>query len=159
MIRKIKIADFDFIFNLYMHPLVNPFLLYEIMEAADFKPIFDELEKAGIIYIFEKEGKDAGMFKLIPQLHRNHHIAYLGGLAIDPNFSGKGYGETMLQQIIILAKQMGFLRIELSADVNNLRAIRLYEKLGFQKEGLLRKYTHLIKESRYVDEVMMAYLC
>lgn len=159
MIRKITKADFDFIFNLYMHPSVNPFLLYETMDAVEFKPIFYDLEKAGIIYIFTIEGKDAGMFKLIPQLHRNHHTAYLGGLAIDPAYNGKGYGGKMMQAIINQAKQMGVLRIELSVAVNNFRAIRLYEKAGFQKEGLLKKYTHLVKENRYVDEVMMAFLC
>lgn len=57
------------------------------------------------------------MFKLIPLQHRNHHIAYLGGLAIHPSFSGRGEGLTMLHKIISLAGEKGILRMELSADI------------------------------------------
>ncbi len=158
MIRKITPQDFDFIFELYMHPQVNPFLLYEQMDAVSFRPIFDSLEKAGIVYIFRDEGVDCGMFKLIPQQHRNHHIAYLGGLAIHPAFAGKGLGPRMMQAIIALGADMHLLRIELSVADFNHRAIKLYEAAGFKKEGTLKKYTHLVSENRFIDEIMMAYL-
>jgi RimJ/RimL family protein N-acetyltransferase len=32
----------------------------------------------------------------------------------------------------------GFVRIELSVRADNLRAVRLYEKVGFVREGVLR---------------------
>src|SRR5437868_15183705 len=119
MVRKATSADFDFIYSLYMHPQVNPFLLYEMMDAASFKPIFDELLSKKVKYVFEENGNAAGMFKLIPLAHRNAHIAYLGGLAIDPAFAGKGYGSAMLNEILAYAKQQGFLRVELSvASIN-----------------------------------------
>jgi putative acetyltransferase len=34
----------------------------------------------------------------------------------------------------------------------------LYEKNGFVQEGVLRKFTHLVSEDRFMDEVMMSYL-
>jgi len=34
----------------------------------------------------------------------------------------------------------------------------LYEKAGFVKEGVLKKYTWLKNENKFLDEVMMAYL-
>jgi len=49
-------------------------------------------------------------------------------------------------------------RIELSVAHINEKAIRLYEKTGFQKEGVLRDYCWLKSENRYMDEVMMAYI-
>ena len=141
-----------------MHPQVNPFLLYEMMDAAEFKPIFDELLSKQVLYIFEDNYIAVGMFKLVPLAYRNAHIAYLGGLAIHPSFSGKGHGLTMLNEITAYGKQQGFLRIELSvADINE-KAIRLYEKAGFVKEGIFRKYTYLKSENRFLDEVMMAWL-
>jgi len=156
MTRPARQQDFDFIYNLYMHPDVNPFLLYEKMDQASFEPIFHEL--LGLIYVFEDGGQSVGMFKFIPLKHRNAHIAYLGGLAIDPSQSGKGYGLKMMHEIIQLGKSRGLLRIELSTATSNEKAIRLYEKAGFQQEGILRKYTHLKSENRFVDEVMMGYL-
>ena len=64
----------------------------------------------------------------------------------------------MMNDIIDFAKQNGFLRIELSVALINEKAIRLYEKAGFVKEGLLKKFTYLKSENKYLDEVMMAYL-
>ena len=51
MIRKATAADFNYLYKLYMHPQVNPFLLYEMMDANSFKPIFDELLSKGVKYV------------------------------------------------------------------------------------------------------------
>jgi putative acetyltransferase len=34
----------------------------------------------------------------------------------------------------------------------------LYEHAGFEKEGVLRKYTHLQSDDRFLDEVLMSYI-
>ena len=123
MIRAITETDFDFIYNLYMHPQVNHYLLYEMMDAPSFEPVYKDLLEKNIIYIYEADGAAAGMFKFIPQFHRNAHMAYLGGVAIHPSFAGKGYGIKMMQEIIELGKQLGILRIELSTAVTNDKAL------------------------------------
>lgn len=158
MIRNITSNDFSFIYGLYMHPAVNPFLLYEQMNAEAFKPIYQDLLERNIIYIFSADGNDVGMFKFIPQQHRNAHIAYLGGVAVDPVFAGKGYGMQMIHAIIELGTIKQMLRIELSVATVNYKAIALYEKAGFKKEGVMQKFTHLVREGRFIDEVLMSYL-
>jgi putative acetyltransferase len=126
------------------------------MTKAAFQPVFDDLQAKNLIYVFEHEGQSAGMFKLIPLTYRTDHIAYLGGVAIDPAFMGKGLGQVMMNEILDLGRARGLLRIELSTATINERAIRLYEKMGFEKEGILRKYTYLKSEDRFLDEVLMA---
>lgn len=158
MIRLADIKDFDFIYNLYFHPTINPFLLYEMMPKDDFLPIFEDLRQKNQLFIFEKNGNKIGMFKLYGLTYRTSHIAYLGGLAISPDFGGLGFGKMMLEEIIDLAKSRGFLRIELSVAVHNEKAMRLYEKVGFVKEGILKNYTYLKSENRFLDECLMAYL-
>jgi L-phenylalanine/L-methionine N-acetyltransferase len=158
MVRLITAKDFDFIYSLYFHPAVNPFLLYEMMDVDSFKPIFKDLLKKKIVFVFEDKGEKVGMFKLFAQTYRSSHIGYLGGVAIHPDFGGKGYGVMMLNEVLTYAKTCGFLRIELSTATINDKAIRLYEKIGFQKEGVLRKYCYLKSENRFLDEMMMAYL-
>jgi putative acetyltransferase len=157
-IRLIKAADFDFIYGLYMHPLVNPWLLYNPMPEEEFVPIFNELLAQNIIYIFALQTEPVGMFKFILQQHRNAHCAYLGGLAIHPNFSGKGYGSEMMTAILQLARQHQRVRVELSVATINHAAIALYEKHGFVKEGVLRRYTWYRAENRFIDEVMMSFI-
>ncbi len=158
MIRRANSADFQFIYELYMHPQINPFLLYEPMDAENFQPIFNALLQQALKYVYVDHSERIGMFKLVPLLHRSDHIVYLGGLAVHPYFAGRGEGSKMLKEIIAFAKTRGYLRIELSAAVVNEKAIRLYEKSGFQKEGVLRKYTHLKSEQKFLDEIVMSYL-
>jgi L-phenylalanine/L-methionine N-acetyltransferase len=158
MTRIAGFTDFSFIYGLYMHPQVNPFLLYEFMDEESFRPIFDGLIQQGVKYIYSNDIESIGMFKLIPLQHRTDHIAYLGGLAVHPAFSGKGEGLKMIKEIIELAGHRGLLRIELSVSVTNEKAIQLYKKAGFEKEGVLRKYTHLKRENRFVDEILMSFI-
>lgn len=158
MLRQATDTDLDFVYELYMHQQINPFLLYEQMEINDFKPVFEDLTKKKVLFVFEDDSVPTGMCKLVPQQYRNSHIVYLGGIAIHPFFAGKGEGIKMMNDIIDFAKQNGFLRIELSVASINEKAIRLYEKAGFVKEGLLKKFTYLKSENKYLDEVMMAYL-
>jgi putative acetyltransferase len=156
MVRAANLQDFNFIYRLYMHPQVNTYLLYENMDAESFRPIFENLLEQQVIFIYLSKKLATGMFKLIPHQHRSDHIVYLGGLAIDPSFAGRGEGQQMMHEIIDFATNRGFLRIELSVAVSNERAIRLYERMGFHKEGILKKYTHLKSEQRFIDEIMMA---
>ena len=159
MYRKATQNDLQFIYDLYMHPQANPYLLYELMTIEDFKPIYDTLLQDGIKYVFEEEnGTLIGMFKLFPWTHRSSHIAYLGGLAIHPDYAGKGFGLKMMKEIIELANQHGYKRIELSVAAENLGAIKLYKKVGFEEEGVLRKYTYLKREERFLDELLMSYI-
>jgi len=156
MVQEAATAHFGFFYELYMHPAINPYLLYEQMSAAEFRPIFESLLQQGELFVYFADKEPAGMFKLVPQKYRNHHIIYLGGLAIAPAFSGRGEGRKMIKEIVMLARERGFLRIELSVASTNDKAIRLYDKAGFQKEGLLKKYTYLKSEHRFIDEIMMA---
>ncbi len=158
MTRNITKNDFEFIYQLYMHPAVNQYLLYETMPPESFKPIFDELLKQNVVYIFSENGIDIGMFKLIPLYHRSSHINYLGGLAIHPDFASKGFGKKMLSKILKIGQTKNLKRIELSVSTSNSNAIKLYEKMGFQFEGILKCYTFLKTENRYLDEQYMAYI-
>lgn len=158
MVRSAVPTDFDFIYFLYFHPDINPFLLYEMMEKSDFQGIFDALMSKDSLYIFENEGESVGMFKLVHLAHRTSHIVYLGGVAVHTEYSGHGFGKKMMQEILDLCQKKGFLRIELSAAAINEKAIKLYEKVGFQKEGILRKYTHLKSKNQFLDEILMSYL-
>ncbi len=158
MIRKASLADFDFIYELYMHPLVNPWILYDAMSKELFKPIYEDLLAKKIKYIYEVDDTAIGMCKLIPLQYRCAHVVYVGGLGIHPSFARKGHGLKMMQEIIEQCRLLNYKRIELSVAVNNEAALQLYQKAGFEKEGVLKKYGYLALEDRYLDEVMMAYL-
>lgn len=158
MIRAATENDFDFIYGLYMHPELNPHLLYEPMDRGGFLTVFEQLLADKVLYIYNVDQQAAGMFKLIPLQHRMSHIAYLGGVAVAPECAGKGVGTAMIKAIIPFAEERQIKRVELSTGVNNPRAAHLYEKCGFQREGILRNFSYLASENRYIDEVLMSYI-
>ncbi|MEH7305556.1 GNAT family N-acetyltransferase [Neobacillus drentensis] len=57
------------------------------------------------------------------------------GMALLPDYRGKGIGTSLLSEMLKAAKQMGFSRVSLSVDPNN-KALQLYTKMGFKKVGV-----------------------
>ncbi|WP_066250887.1 GNAT family N-acetyltransferase [Neobacillus drentensis] len=57
------------------------------------------------------------------------------GMALLPDYRGKGIGTALLGEMLKVAKESGFSRISLSVDPNNT-ALHLYEKFGFKKVGV-----------------------
>lgn len=155
-LRPATAADFDFIYGLYMHPAINTWLLYEQMQAETFRPIFEELLQQQVLYVLDADAKPAAMCKLVPQKYRNSHIVYLGGVAVHPQYSGRGLGGRLMNAVVAFAEERGFKRIELSVATHNEKAIQLYRNAGFEKEGVLRKFTYLASKNEYWDEMMMA---
>ena len=158
MLQPATLQDAAYFYSLYMHPAINPYLLYDPMPEKDFQPVFEDLIQKGVLYIFIADGIAAGMCKIIPHAYRNAHMMYLGGVAIHPDHGGKGYGYTMMQEIIQFARDKGLRRIELSTSVENAVAIRLYERVGFAIEGRLRNYTWFKDEDRFLDEFIMSWI-
>lgn len=54
-----------------------------------------------------------------------------------PEWRGQGIGHSLITATLDAAFEHGFVRIELTVFASNLRAIALYEKIGFSKEGEL----------------------
>jgi putative acetyltransferase len=158
MLRLATEQDFDLLYSLYMHPVINRWLLYEDMPREAFRPIAMELIQRSALYVFEAEGEALAMCKLVPQKYRNSHIIYLGGVAVDPGRQRQGIGARMLAAVIAECRRRGCTRIELTVSVENPRAIRLYESVGFVSEGILKNYCYLAQEGRYMDEQVMALL-
>ena len=76
---------------------------------------------------------------------------------IHQDFQNLGLGTRMMKKAIELAKERGFHRIGLTVVADNDRAIKVYEKVGFKKEGLARE-TFYGDDHRYHDEVEMGLL-
>ena len=73
------------------------------------------------------------------QKSRIKHVGTLG-IVISQRFIGQGLGRKMMEQLIQWAASNGITRkISLITREDNAVAIELYEKLGFEKEGLLIK--------------------
>ncbi len=73
------------------------------------------------------------------QKDRTKHVGTLG-IVISEQFTGLGLGRKMMEQLIQWATSNGITnKISLVTREDNVLAIELYEKLGFEQEGLILK--------------------
>lgn len=64
--------------------------------------------------------------------HYQEDEAWLAWFGILPQYRHKGYGEKLLEETIKIVKEQGYKTFRLYTDkVENAKAIKLYEKLGF----------------------------
>lgn len=87
--------------------------------------------------------------------HSRAHVGVLG-IALLPEARGRGLGKRLLQAAIDKSWARGLTRIELSVRTDNANARALYERLGFEHEGLLRRTTRI--DGVYYDSHAMALL-
>jgi putative acetyltransferase len=74
--------------------------------------------------------------------HDRHSARF--GLAVRKEWRRRGLGRRLIENAISEAKTWPhFCRIELECTLTNESAIRLYESLGFQREGVRRKSTDM----------------
>lgn len=70
----------------------------------------------------------------------NHQVSWIS-LAIGEEHWGQGYGYEAMQLALSFAfEELNLHRIQLTVFSYNDRAIALYEKLGFQREGVYRQF-------------------
>lgn len=102
------------------------------------------------------EGQVVGWADVLPEWAQA--LAHTGslGMGLLPAWRGQGIGARLLQACIHKAWAKGLTRIELAARADNARAIRLYERLGFQHEGIKRRGMRF--DGVYFDTVSMGLL-
>lgn len=77
------------------------------------------------------------------------------GIMIHKDYQNAGIGYALMKALIDIADNwLMLVRIDLSVFEDNERAIHLYEKCGFKKEGLKRLAA--IRNGKYVNEYMMS---
>ncbi len=73
------------------------------------------------------------------QKSKSMHVGVVG-IVISLKYCGQGLGEVIMNYLIDFAKRNGITKkLSLNTNEENTRAIKLYEKLGFKREGLLIK--------------------
>lgn len=109
-------------------------IYHPMVEAKE----WEEVLKKESVYIIEKDGVAVG--DLSYEQKGDNHV-YISGLAVKPEFQGQGIARIVLTQTLEKLKDVK--RVDLVTHPENFRAIKLYESLGFAREG--------IKENFYGD--------
>ena len=159
-IRPVKVEDAAFINEIRRMNGVRENILGITSERAavseDFIRGLSENDHLLVAEVEEKGAKKVvGMIGMIVSKNpRLRHSAGIG-IMVHTDYQGRGIGTALFKKAIDLADNwLMLVRLELGVFVENERAVKLYQALGFQIEGT-KKYA-AIRNGQYADEYIMA---
>jgi len=130
----------------------------EVDEVGWFSDLYRRVRSGqDIAVVGEIDGQAVGLVTVVAarfggKPSENSHIGTLG-ILVDRRYRGRGLGEAMLVRALELARGK-FEIVRLVVFSVNVRAKRLYERLGFRPTGRLDR--EVKRSGRYLDEEMMA---
>ena len=159
-LRAIEREDLPTFVRWLNDPEVRQYLaMYMPMSMAEEERWFERQLEDPDSRIFAIETEDGGHIGNIG-LHSidwKNRKALLGIVIGEKEYWGQGYGSDAIRTLLGFAfGEMNLHRVFLTVYDYNERAIRCYEKSGFQHEGRLREAR--FSDSRYHDELMMGIL-
>ena len=155
-IRRAEPADVDFVVALLAHDEVEPFL--SARRATEPDEVLERIERSQReqdsfgVFVIEDDGELAGLMEFETNNERSR-IAYLGGLAVHPDFRGRRLADEAAREFQRhLLLDLGFHRLQLEIYGFNERAIGHAERVGFVHEGTKRKAYR--RHGEWMDGVM-----
>lgn len=102
------------------------------------------------------EGRPVGQIELV-DIHPLQRRAEMHLLVGEKDTWGRGYGTRAVRRLLGHAfEDLRLRRVSTMADADNTRVIRLFERCGFEREGLLRR--HRLRHGQPVDMVIVGIL-
>lgn len=83
---------------------------------------------------------------------RRHRAEF--GITVHDDYQNQGIGTALTQHMLDIAKTYGLMKVTLSVFSDNKKAISIYEKCGFIREGLLKN--PYFYHDRFYDIVLMS---
>ena len=160
IIRNIKLEDAEnFLRMLLELDKETEYMMFEPGERINDvniqrSRIKEMLTDRNLLLIAEENNEIVGFISVergIPR--RIKHVGYIV-VGIRKDFRKQGIGTRFFEELEIWARQNNITRLELTVMCNNVVAKKLYEKMGFQIEGI--KKNSMFVNGKYVDEFYMA---
>ena len=107
------------------------------------------------VFVAEEDARVVGRLSVSRDQHpASRHVADLG-LMVAADRRGRGIGRALLEAAVEWAREAGVTKLELHVFPWNEPAIRLYERFGFEREGVRRG--HYRRDGEELDAILMAY--
>lgn len=95
---------------------------------------------------------DAGV-RPVTRFDKHRHRGEFG-ISLKRPYWGLGVGSILLERCLRLARESGFLQLELEVATENMRGVALYKKFGFAVYGT-RERGFFLRDGRFLDEYLM----
>jgi aminoglycoside 6'-N-acetyltransferase len=108
--------------------------------------------------VIEVDGAVAGMIQYWEEPEPKYRHASID-LFLDPASHGRGLGTEAVRRVVReLVDERGHHRITIDPAVANAAAIRAYEKAGFRRVGVMRRYERDADGAGWHDGLLMEYV-
>ena len=164
LLKPVESEDLSFLMNLRWDKDLTQYIIHDPISMADQQQWYEKIKKGNnlALSIFYKESKDdtnptiigtIGLF----DINYRHQYAKLKSTRILAKYQGTG----IVFEVLMLLFDYGFNTLNLhkifgDSFEENTPIITILEKLGFQKEGLLRN--HYFHEGLFKNAVVLGLL-
>ena len=154
LIRPVRVEDVPALNELRRLPSVLQYTLALPSERiSDSARFIESLGPNDHQMVAEVNGRVVGTAGMKVFTGKMRHVGHLG-ICVHDDFQNQGLGRALLEALLNLADNyLNLVRVELEVNVDNARAIHLYESLGFEREGLKRMA--VFSAGRYTDFLIM----
>jgi RimJ/RimL family protein N-acetyltransferase len=142
-LRRATETDVDFLVELASHDEVEPFMAAVSPRGRD--ELLDEVRRSDADpqhhgrYVVEVAGEPAGALAF-SVVNRRSRIADLHAVMLHPDHRGRGLGAAATKLLVRhLVFDLGYHRVQLEVYGFNERALSLFERAGFVREGVRRR--------------------
>ncbi len=129
-IRPMRVEDLDAVIALEQKSFLTPWPKDAIVEDFARKP-------SSAYLIAETPGGQVVGYVALWMIYRRGHVA---SIAVEPAFRGQGVAKRLMLEVFDECRRRGLGRVTLEYRASNTAAEKLYEGLGFNKEGVRRRY-------------------
>lgn len=155
-IREFRLEDVENKVRWINDPEVNRYLHYEIPLSVEKTRawFFRKDNESRRDCVIEYRDKPVGLIGLLAIDMVNQKAEYYISIG-EPACFGRGIGTTASRLILQYGfQELGLNKIYLNVDADNEAACRMYDKLGFVREGLFRR--ELLRRGSLIDRVHYA---
>jgi ribosomal-protein-alanine N-acetyltransferase len=128
-LRPMKPDDLDQVLDIEERSYVDPWLRehfeYELLVSSISKMMVLEIHHEVIAYV--------GLWLLAPEIH-------ITNITVDPKYRYRGLGSRLMEYVINLAYELRIKQVTLEVRHNNMAALALYRKFGFEVRGMRKNY-------------------
>ncbi|EJQ60119.1 GNAT family N-acetyltransferase [Bacillus mycoides] len=147
LLRELTLLDAEAMFHYFSKESVIRYFgmdsFENIEQAKTTIQTFRKRNEEGSVFRWgiEKKGTDQLIGTCGFHLINNHHKRAEIGYELDDTYWGQGYATEALQAMLAYGfETLHFIRIAAVVYIENEASRNLLKKIGFQEEGLLRKY-------------------
>lgn len=117
----------------------------------------DWRNRIGVMWFALANEDVVGLIGLLPNQNRaSKHCGHIISLWVEPQFRGQGIAKAMIKKLQNIGPTLGLKKLCLTVSATQTAAFNLYQSLGFENVGLLKK--NLFKDGQYIDEYLMEWL-